>query len=725
MRAIPVRRKLVPVATATILVLLSIILINSTSFGGASNSTLFTSPFGVPSPLSSSPLPTPMPSNAAQDGLLYIAGQKGIPVGYLQVVADHPTAYSSLGRNFQVVTVVDTRPSGQVYKLLVDLKSGSVEENISNLLAAEGRAQQARYGKLEPALYKRLQDLESDDSIPVGIWIANEAGTDSQVSLFKTLGAKFPEAQNALRRFGKPMDVDNPYLAKQIEAEYVSLLTSEVNNRIQPLAMALRQRGITVTTFNGMPSIVATLSKQTILEFSRRADISRIYLVEGNKQVEMGSAAPTILAPAVWKRGYNGNGITIAILDLGNVDPNNAFLHVSPITRTGVYTVFDHATETASAAASFTTTYKGIAYGATILSVGEDGTEPGEILALQWAIDHGAYIINNSGGFGSTANEVGWIDKAFDYWARQRFITIIKSSGNSGGYITGPGKAWNVITVGGFEDDNDANWQNDQIWASSSYTNPIIPNSDREKPEVVAVAKDVTVLSNGNSIATNNGTSMAAPQVAGLAALLHQRNPNLAYWPEATKAIIMASATHNITGPTTIVQDQGDLRDGAGAVNADLADNIARFRADASTTCDTSCWWGHQITTTFAVGTDLERSFYAQKGNLIRVAISWWSNADLPGNDYSFDRLDTDLDLRIKHYDQYLSGIYSLSHDNNYEMVEFVAPADGIYKIVIRKHRADEPSNYLGIALARIQNYNYLPAVLKIVPTPTVCGWDC
>ncbi|MGC8898812.1 MAG: hypothetical protein ACP5ON_11355 [Bacteroidota bacterium] len=43
----------------------------------------------------------------------------------------------------------------------------------------------------------------------------------------------------------------------------------------------------------------------------------------------------------------------------------------------------------------------------------------------------------------------------------------------------------------------------------------------------------------------------------------------------------MASATHNITGPTTIVRGQGDLRDGAGAINAALADTVAQLRAEA------------------------------------------------------------------------------------------------------------------------------------------------
>lgn len=117
------------------------------------------------------PTPTPIsgPSQAAQTALTYIAKREGIPTDVLSIVADHPTEYPNLGRQFQVVTILDTRPQGQVYKLLVGLRSGRVEEDVSALLAAEARAHQARYGKLQPDLYERLQLLNDDETLPVSI----------------------------------------------------------------------------------------------------------------------------------------------------------------------------------------------------------------------------------------------------------------------------------------------------------------------------------------------------------------------------------------------------------------------------------------------------------------------------------------------------------------------------------------------------------------------------
>lgn len=717
-------RRVFSVALVLALAVLAVVLFDRSPLGVVLGSGLFDSPLATPTPTRSVPLlptstPEPVLSEAAQQALVYIAQREGIPVEALVIVADHPTEYPALGREFQVVTLLDIRPEGQPWKLLVDLTNGRMEEDISALLAAEARAHQAQYGKLQPSLYERLQTLKSNEAVPVAVWMAAGPGqtlAEQQEAAFATLAAQYPEAKTALERSGKPMDVDDPELAQRIEAEYVALLNAGTRVRTQPLVAELERRGFAVTAYEGLPSFTAVLPQREILELAHRADVSSIYLVEAEKHLEMDSAAPTVLAPSVWGRGYDGSGVTIAILDIGNVDPNNTSLNLSPTSRPGAMGIFDHATETASAAASFHGTYRGIAYGATVLSVGEDGTQADEIGALQWAFDQGVRILDNSGGFEADAN-VNWTDRAFDYWTRQRFRLVVKSSGNTSGHITSPGKAWNLITVGGIEDNNTAGWSDDQVWANSAYTNPVSLHNDREKPEVVAVGSDVTVLANNNAVHTVWGTSIAAPQVAGLAALLIDRNSSLSTWPEASRAIIMASATHNIEGPSIIVRGQSDLRDGAGAINADLADTVAQLYADALMTCQVPCWWGHFIdNSNFPIGTDLERTFYARKGNLIRVAIAWWARADVPGNNYSFDRLDTDLDLRIEDpSNQYIADVNSLSWDNNYEMVEFVASQTGEYKIAVRKVRADEPANYLGIAFARLYRV-YIPLALKNYP---------
>lgn len=658
-------------------------------------------------------------SKAAENALIHIADAKSIPIDELVVVNDHSTIYLASGREFQLVTVLDTRPGGQFYDLLVDLTSGRIDTNIAAVRKAEEQAHHALYGKLHPALYERLQGVGDKEELPVAIWVSG-APTQTLVELqkrfFGQLAVEHPDIQPALEYYGKPADIDNPRLEQEIEDEYLSMLTMQMQTRTQPVVTELEQQGFTVNIYPGMPSFTVVLPKWKILEMNNQENVSAIYLSEGRERPELDSSVPTHLAPFVWNRGYDGSGVTIAILEHGNVDSSNHFLHLSPTSRTADNGIQGHTTRVASCAASFTNTLRGMAPGATILSAGENGQQDDVVEALRWAVvTQTAQIVNYSGGF-DTGDDVAWLDRAFDYWSRARFRLIVKSAGNTGASITSPGKAWNILTVGAADDNNNSAWSGDQMWSDSSYVNPNSPNGDREKPEVVAIGASVTSLSIGDVPVTRSGTSYAAPQVAGLAALLIDRNSSLTVWPEATKAIIMASATHNIEGPTDIPTGQ-DLKDGAGAINAALADTIAQNRNMSSNPCETSCWWGTGIGG-LAEGEYLYRYFDANAGQRIRVAIVWWSNADSPGNNYSFDRLDTDLHLGVQYYNSgnwdWVDGAWSASADNNYELVDFMTTETGNYRIAVYKAHIynGESINPAGIALLMLHRI-YLPLVLR------------
>jgi hypothetical protein len=348
-----------------------------------------------------------------------------------------------------------------------------------------------------------------------------------------------------------------------------------------------------------------------------------------------------------------------------------------------------------------------------------------DIDALIWALDQGAEVVNASYGWCPGTTQMDDIDRAFDHYARARNRLFVVAAGNNMpacpfDFVDSPAKGWNVLSVGAYNDHNDSNWSNDEMADFSCWENPDSPNWDREKPEVVAPGVEIEGIGLNGQLVTdpdqNSGTSFAAPQVTGLAALLTDRHSSLNTWPEASKAIIMASATHNIEGPTGIPSGQ-DLRDGAGGINAALADTVAQTRNFSDVDpCTHSCWWGIGISnTSFPVDTFLYRYFTANKGDFVRVAIAWWSHADCPSeNNCNFDRLDTDLQLGVWDPDfQWVA--WSASWDNNYELVEFVAPKTGTYRIVVYKERADEPSNYLGIAFVRLHRV-YLPAVMKDSP---------
>jgi subtilisin family serine protease len=503
--------------------------------------------YPIPPPMATATVVPSLPSTAAQKAMEFIAARDGIPFEALTVYADHPITYPSLGRQFQVVTLLDYRPDGQVYKMLVDLGDNSIVESPTALLDAESQAYQAEYGRLEVALYQRLQGLSDNDSLPVVIWIAPYPGetlADLQAAAFAAVAAKYPEAQAALEQSGKPMDTDNSELAHTIEVEYAAIIDERMRLRTQPLVTELEQKGFTVTRYQGAPIVIATLPKFIILDLGLREGVTSISLADSTEKPELDSAVPNTRAPIVWARGLTGSGITIAILENGNVDRSNSYLHHAALFRSAP-AVSWHTTMVASSAASFHDAYRGIAFDANILSAGEDGTDTDTVAALQWARNQGARTINFSAGF-QYDNNLNWTDRAFDYWARLSLLFITKSAGNSGGSISSPGKGWNVFTVGAYDDANNTVWDDDQMWPGSSSTNPISLHGDREKPEIVAVGASITALADANITRTESGTSLSAPQVAGLSALLRSRNFALLSWPEAMRAIIMASAFHNI-----------------------------------------------------------------------------------------------------------------------------------------------------------------------------------
>ena len=190
------------------------------------------------------------------------------------------------------------------------------------------------------------------------------------------------------------------------------------------------------------------------------------------------------------------------------------------------------------------------------------------------------------------------------------------------------------------------------------------------------------------------------------------RHSSLTVWPEAVKAIIMASAVHNIEGPSDIPSFQ-DLKDGAGAIDAALADTIATTRQDSGVVCNNPCWWGVTTSSTNpSSGGSIYQYFTASRGERIRVAISWFASADAPATppNLARDELLTNYQLYVyKPSGGALIG-YTASWDNNYELADFIAPETGQYQIrIYRQPEGDynESSNSIGIAW--VKDATYLP----------------
>lgn len=192
----------------------------------------------------------------------YIAETRSIPYESLLVLDDHSTEYPNLDRKFHAIVLLDTRKDGGTYKLLVDILNNQIEEDVSALLKAEDKARMARYGKLEPALDERLQNLRNDENVTVAVWMTDNSGAtffDRQQSAFSVVADKYAPAKIASERGDKPMDVVDQALAKQIYADYAEIMREATNRRVQPLMSDLAQLGFVPQQSEDMPALDITL----------------------------------------------------------------------------------------------------------------------------------------------------------------------------------------------------------------------------------------------------------------------------------------------------------------------------------------------------------------------------------------------------------------------------------------------------------------------------------
>lgn len=464
------------------------------------------------------------------------------------------------------------------------------------------------------------------------------------------------------------------------------------------------------------------------------------------------SVAPTIRAPEVWNsnlcdwHGCTGMGVTIAIAEGGVVRPD--ITHRALQGKITASNVDEPANWHTAAVAGILVgnhpdfpQYRGIAYGSNSLVSAKLLNDWQNIQAgLNWSVDQGAFAINISWSTTGTLN-MHAEDRVLDYLVRLRDPTVIVASGNDlgdiwGANVKGMAQAYNIITVGAFDDHNDSNWSKDTMWSQSCYVDPYIDGQnvagDREKPEVVSVGVNVTTVffnhpdpnhyCQGQEFCAFDGTSLAAPQVTALAALLMGRYYYLRTNPETIKAIIMASAINDINDEPASLGD----RDGAGGIDVSSALSVFRdggwdynIIQDITDPNDpTNPFKGSDACYEFGRADFEIGSTDAVVGERVRAAIAWDSNPNVDFTTDGSDSLSTDFDLYIKAPSgaNVLEAI-SASFNNNYELVEFSAPETGEYKVrvcYLSRGNASESTNLaLGLAWVRFRYQIYLPIILR------------
>ncbi|MFG1819213.1 S8 family serine peptidase [Kribbella sp. NPDC049174] len=269
--------------------------------------------------------------------------------------------------------------------------------------------------------------------------------------------------------------------------------------------------------------------------------VSKIWL-DGKVRAVLDKSVPQIGAPAAWQAGYEGSGVEVAVLDTG-VDAEHPDLagkvkqtedfSGSP---TGPADHFGHGTHVAATIAGTGAgaggTRKGVAPKADLLVgkvLGDDGYgyESWIIAGMEWAAAEGAKVVNMSLGGGPTDGTDAMSLAVNDITARTGTLFVV-SAGNEGRdeSVGTPGAAASALTVAAVD-------RNDAL-ADFSSRGPRLGDAGL-KPEISAPGVDIVAArAKGTAMGgpvddlytAASGTSMAAPHVAGAAALLAQQHPD-------------------------------------------------------------------------------------------------------------------------------------------------------------------------------------------------------
>ena len=233
-----------------------------------------------------------------------------------------------------------------------------------------------------------------------------------------------------------------------------------------------------------------------------------------------------------------GRGVKIAIIDDG-VDTTHEDLSDNMLkklsydaeSRTSPCKVYDeHGTFCAGIAAAVRNNGKfisGVAPDAKIMPVSiENGVNKSRTIAdgINWAWRHGADVISCSWGISKNQENVKKaIDSALTYGRNGKGCVVVKSAGNKD-TITFPGNLPGVITVANIT-------AKGTIGASCSKGDNMF---------IAAPGTDIISTLLDNRVGQMSGTSMAAAHVAGVAALILQRNPDLT--ADGVRSILAHSA---------------------------------------------------------------------------------------------------------------------------------------------------------------------------------------
>jgi len=623
------------------------------------------------------------------------------------------------GRELRIVKAIDGatgEPVGQAFH-------DGIAVDAARVRAQAGANWRLAYGAMTPALLERMHGLAPGARIAVDLWyvatLPDDGGGPSGGSKAAEARGGAPvdlpgvaDGQDKLDAIAldggaaaafavppagpaepdhagdKPDDATERLVLREAERleRAAAVAATEAGNQIRladlraalatpraAMVQRLEAAGVRVVYASDIvPSIIVELDPGHAWSIARWPGVAILDDTGGERGPSLDVARPTDNVTPVNAVGYDGSGVTVAVVEGGRVYPDNPFLTVSQSRDTGLATA-DHPTWVAGVIASRHSTHRGMASNSTLISANGDYDTNG---SLEAATDWGAaraQVLNHSWGSKNIANNtLNAFDRRLDYIARTAFRLNVHAAGNHGAPNCGqanpttvygvesPGRGYNTLTVGGYDDHNTIAWADDDRYDCSASGWPVGDGAGgtHVKPEVDAGAVNIVSLAQTTSSTSPLsgglwGTSFAAPAMSGLAADMMEADSQLAGSPVATRALAMVGALRSPGDRPAI--------DGTASIHA----------------VEVGPWWFQGVDASSFPKT---YEVYAAEGQRVRFAIGWLSNVTLSGSTYSNDAIPADLDLTVYRSDGTTFVVNSNSSYNNFELVDFYAPANDTYR---------------------------------------------